>query len=199
VRQVIGPAVTRGLIWLLSAGSAGTAIPAQTPGVPAMVQVPAQALHRVVEDAMSWLGSPYRMGGSARNGIDCSGLVRAVYSSLGLSLPRTAAGQFQVGSPIGEADLRPGDLVFFKNTYKSGISHVGIYIGDGRFVHAAGRKRGVVVTALAQPYYRDRFIGGRRLVGGAPLWNRQVADLVPPETPAITADLVDADEAAGAR
>lgn len=194
MRRLIGPALTRGLIWLLSAGSAGTAIPAQTPGVPAMVQVPAQALHRVVEDALSWLGSPYRMGGSARNGIDCSGLVRAVYSSLGLSLPRTAAGQFGHGMPVGEADLRPGDLVFFENTYKSGISHVGIYIGDGKFVHAAGRKKGVVVTAFAQPYYRNRFIGARRLVGGEPVWARQVAALGPQE--ALVAAASHAEEAA---
>lgn len=198
---MIGPALTRSLIWLLSAGSAGTAIPAQTPGMPAMVQVPAQALHRVVEDARSWLGSPYRMGGSARNGIDCSGLVRAVYSSLGLSLPRTAAGQFRYGMPVGEADLRPGDLVFFENTYKPGISHVGIYIGDGKFVHAAGRKRGVVVTDFAQPYYRNRFIGARRLVGGEPVWSRQVAALEPREAPAAVdaVDAVDAEEAAGTR
>ncbi len=196
---MIGPALTRGLIWLLSAGSAGTAIPAQTPGMPAMVQVPAQALHRVVEDTLSWLGSPYRLGGSARNGIDCSGLVRAVYSSLGLSLPRTAAGQFQHGVPVGEAELRPGDLVFFENTYKSGISHVGIYIGDGRFVHAAGRRRGVVVTDFTRPYYRNRFIGARRLVGGATVWARQVADLSSPEAADAAPDALDAEEAAGTR
>ncbi|HVS00036.1 MAG TPA: C40 family peptidase [Thermoanaerobaculia bacterium] len=191
---MIGPALTRGLIWLLSVGSAGTAVPAQAPGVPAVVRFPAQALHAVVDNALGWLGSPYRMGGSARSGIDCSGLVRAVYGSLGVVLPRTAAGQFHQGVPVPDAELRPGDLVFFENTYKSGISHVGIYIGDGRFVHAAGRKRGVVVTAMAEPYFRSRFIGARRLLGGEPVRVRQVADL-DPEAPAP----MDADEAVGSR
>lgn len=195
-RVLIGPALTRGLIWLLSAGSAGTAVPAQAPGVPAMVRVPAQALHAVVDNALSWLGSPYRMGGSARSGIDCSGLVRAVYGSLGLVLPRTAAGQFQQGIPVADAELRPGDLVFFENTYKSGISHVGIYVGDGKFVHAAGRKRGVVVTPLAEPYYRSRFIGARRLLGGEPIRIRQVADLGPLDPAAAPqAEAVEVEEA----
>jgi cell wall-associated NlpC family hydrolase len=118
---------------------------------------------RLVEQAMTYLGTPYRRGGTSRRGLDCSGLVGAVYGEQGLEMPRTAAEQFGEGMAVGESDLRPGDLVFFRDTYKRGISHVGIYIGDGRFIHAAGRRRGVVVSELSRPYYHSRYAGARRL------------------------------------
>jgi cell wall-associated NlpC family hydrolase len=121
---------------------------------------------RLVEQAMTYLGTPYVRGGTSRRGLDCSGLVGAVYGEEGLGLPRTAAQQFAEGAPVAERDLRPGDLVFFRDTYKRGISHVGIYIGDGRFVHAAGRRRGVVVSELSSRYYRLRYAGARRLAVG---------------------------------
>jgi hypothetical protein len=118
---------------------------------------------RLVEQAMTYLGTPYVRGGTSRRGLDCSGLVGAVYGEEGLGLPRTAAEQFAEGVPVAERDLRPGDLVFFRDTYKRGISHVGIYIGDGHFVHAAGRRRGVVVSELSSRYYRLLYAGARRL------------------------------------
>jgi len=118
---------------------------------------------RLVEQAMTYLGTPYRSGGTSRRGLDCSGLVGAVYGEQGLDLPRTAVEQYREGAPIVESDLRPGDLVFFRDTYKRGISHVGIYLGDGRFIHAAGHRRGVVVSELSRPYYRSRYAGARRL------------------------------------
>jgi cell wall-associated NlpC family hydrolase len=117
---------------------------------------------RLVEQAMTYLGTPYRRGGTTRSGVDCSGLVGAVYGEQGLDLPRTAAQQFAEGVAVAASDLRPGDLVFFRNTYKRGISHVGIYIGDGRFLHAAGRRHGVIVSELSRPYYRLRYAGARR-------------------------------------
>jgi cell wall-associated NlpC family hydrolase len=116
----------------------------------------------LVGQAMTYLGTPYRMGGTSRRGLDCSGLVGAVYGEQGMDLPRTAAEQFHEGAPVAESDLRPGDLVFFHDTYKRGISHVGIYIGDGRFLHAAGRRHGVIVSELSRPYYHLRFAGARR-------------------------------------
>ncbi len=116
----------------------------------------------LVEQAMTYLGTPYRRGGTSRRGVDCSGLVGAVYAQQGLEMPRTAAEQFGEGVPVGESDLRPGDLVFFRDTYKRGISHVGIYLGDGRFIHAAGHRRGVVVSELSRPYYHLRYAGARR-------------------------------------
>lgn len=117
-----------------------------------------------VEQALALLGTPYRLGGTNRAGIDCSGLIGLVFRHEGFSLPRTAAEQFRIGSPVELAELRAGDLVFFANTYKRGISHVGLYIGDGKFVHAENRRRGVVITSLNDNYYRSRFAGGRRLI-----------------------------------
>ncbi len=123
---------------------------------------------RLVEQAMTYLGTPYRRGGTTRSGVDCSGLVGAVYGEQGLDLPRTAAQQFAEGPAVAATDLRPGDLVFFRDTYKRGISHVGIYIGDGRFLHAAGRRHGVIVSELSRPYYRIRYAGARRPAAVAP-------------------------------
>jgi cell wall-associated NlpC family hydrolase len=80
-----------------------------------------------------------------------------------VSAPRTAAGLFRAGQPVRRDRLRPGDLVFFRNTYKPGISHVGIYLGDGDFIHASGAKGKVTVTSLAEPFYDSRYAGARRL------------------------------------
>lgn len=123
---------------------------------------------RLVEQAMTYLGTPYRRGGTTRRGVDCSGLVGAVYGEQGLDLPRTAAQQFAEGVAVAATDLRPGDLVFFRDTYKRGISHVGIYIGDGRFLHAAGRRHGVILSELSRPYYHLRYAGARRPAAAAP-------------------------------
>jgi cell wall-associated NlpC family hydrolase len=120
-------------------------------------------LKQLVEQTWTFLGTPYRRGGTSRHGLDCSGLVGAVYGEQGLELPRTAAEQFSQGTPVADGDLRPGDLVFFRDTYKRGISHVGIFVGDGRFIHAAGRRQGVIVSELARPYFRSRYAGARRL------------------------------------
>ncbi|HVT57146.1 MAG TPA: C40 family peptidase [Thermoanaerobaculia bacterium] len=117
----------------------------------------------LVEQAMSFLGTPYRHGGASRHGVDCSGLIGMVFGQQGVGLPRTAAQQFAEGVAVAPEKLLPGDLVFFRETYKRGISHVGIYIGDGRFLHAAGRRFGVIVSALDKPYYKRRYAGARRV------------------------------------
>jgi cell wall-associated NlpC family hydrolase len=141
---------------------------------------------RLVEQAMTYLGTPYRRGGTTRRGVDCSGLVGAVYGEQGLDMPRTAAQQFAEGVPVAASDLRPGDLVFFRDTYKRGISHVGIYIGDGRFLHAAGHRHGVIVSDLSRPYYRSRYAGARR-PAAAP--DPAIADFQAAQTAQPTADL----------
>jgi cell wall-associated NlpC family hydrolase len=161
----------------------------------------------LVEQAMSYLGTPYRRGGSSRSGVDCSGLVGAVYGQAGLALPRTAAEQFAKGEKVADNDLRPGDLVFFHNTYKHGISHVGIFIGNGRFIHAAGRRDGVIVSDLARPYYRARFAGARRVaprvaaLGGAAVPGPTAADRgeggEPVDPPAVTEPAIAAAPSAG--
>ena len=133
---------------------------AQEPPAPAAAQPP----KGMVERALSWIGVRYQFGGEdEKKGFDCAGLVRRAFSSI-TKLPRTAASQFREGLFVKREELQPGDLVFFKNTYKRGISHVGIYIGEGRFVHAASSRRAVVVDRLDATYYRTRFAGGRRVV-----------------------------------
>jgi cell wall-associated NlpC family hydrolase len=124
---------------------------------------PQQQRPGMVERALGWLGVKYRFGGQdEKRGFDCAGLVRRVFSTV-TDLPRTAAAQFRQGCIVQRNELQPGDLVFFRDTYKRGISHVGIYIGDGEFVHAASRRRAVTVDRLDSPYFDKRFAGGRRV------------------------------------
>ena len=114
--------------------------------------------------ALSYRGLPYRFGGqSSRSGFDCSGLVQTVCAKWGIYLPRAANAQFSKGKRVLPQDLQPGDLVFFSDTYKHGLSHVGIYIGDGKFLHAATREKGVIVSDLSEAYHRKHYCGAIRL------------------------------------
>ena len=117
---------------------------------------------RVTHTALRYVGVPYVWGGTSFNGVDCSGFVQAVFEHNGISLPRTADSQFEVGSHVKMADLQPGDVVFFE-TYTYGASHVGIYLGNGRFVHASSSD-GVRVDALSEDYYSSRYLGARRFI-----------------------------------
>jgi cell wall-associated NlpC family hydrolase len=112
--------------------------------------------------ALRYLGVPYVWGGESFYGVDCSGFVQAVFRHNGIELPRTADAQFEVGRRVLETDLRPGDLVFFQ-TYTEGASHVGIYLGGGRFVHASA-SNGVRIDSLSDGYYATRYLGARREV-----------------------------------
>lgn len=142
---------------------------ADEPEAPPLLQAQAAPEPGMVERALSWIGVRYRFGGqNEERGFDCAGLVRRAFSTA-IDLPRTAAAQFREGCVVEREDLQPGDLVFFKNTYKRGISHVGIYIGDGRFVHAASSRRSVVVDRLDTTYYRTRFAGARRILSAGAL------------------------------
>ncbi len=93
--------------------------------------------------------------------MDCSGFVRAVYNLCGVNIPRSSRDQFKVGDSVGREDLRDGDLVFFGSSEGS-ISHVGIYVGNGRFVHAPRRGDEIKTTLLDDPFFAKRFIGARR-------------------------------------
>jgi len=120
----------------------------------------------VVQAAYSFRGTRYVFGGTSRSGFDCSSFVRYILSRAdGVDLPRTAEEQYYHGAPVDREDLRPGDLVFFKNTYKHGISHVGIYTGDGKFVHAANSHKGVREDSLDEKYYAEHYAGARRVIG----------------------------------
>jgi murein DD-endopeptidase len=111
--------------------------------------------------AMAQVGAPYRYGGATpAQGFDCSGLVAYVFGEEGIAVPRTAAQQFAVARPVRERDLRPGDLVFFRLAGPGGeVSHVGIYTGQRRFVHAPQAGRRVSEATLDDEFYRDRLAG----------------------------------------
>lgn len=118
----------------------------------------------LAQTALAYRGAPYRFGGrSAQTGFDCSSLVQAVCAKWGIYVPRAAQAQATAGTPVAAKDLQPGDLVFFKNTYKAGISHVGIYIGERKFLHAASAKKGVMISSLDDAYHRNHYYGARRL------------------------------------
>lgn len=112
--------------------------------------------------AYGFLGTRYRFGGSSRSGLDCSSFVQQVFRELEVSLPRTAREQFEIGNEVATGDLQKGDLVFFR-TYASYPSHVGIYLGNSKMIHASSRDRRVVISTMNTPYYRARFIGAKRI------------------------------------
>lgn len=118
---------------------------------------------KAVENALRLRGSRYRYGGTSRGGFDCSGFTRYVYARLGIALPHSSAAQFQCGRPVSRRELRPGDLVFFGRGGRY-VGHVGIYIGNNRFVHAANPSRGVTVDSLSGHYGR-KYRGARRIRG----------------------------------
>jgi hypothetical protein len=120
----------------------------------------------LVTTAVGFLGVPYRRGGnSAESGFDCSGLVKALYDqTLGYVLPRRAEEQAAATEKIDQNDLKPGDLVFF-NTMRRAFSHVGIYIGDGKFIHAPRTGASVRIESLDGSYWKRRFNGARRVLG----------------------------------
>jgi cell wall-associated NlpC family hydrolase len=123
----------------------------------------------LVVNAMGFLGVPYRRGGtSGDTGFDCSGFVRAMYEqTVGLVLPRRANEQAAATQTIDKKDLQPGDLVFF-NTMKQAFSHVGIYVGEGKFIHSPKPGAQVRVEDMGQSYWQQRFNGARRVLGMAP-------------------------------
>jgi cell wall-associated NlpC family hydrolase len=146
----------------------GLWIATHTAGAPPSLLGSLSSAERIVEleaqltsTALRYIGVPYAWGGESFDGVDCSGFVQAVFRHNGIELPRTADAQFDVGRRVfGQVNLRPGDLVFFE-TYTEGASHVGIYLGGGRFVHASA-SNGVRIDSLSDDYYASRYLGARR-------------------------------------
>ena len=119
---------------------------------------------KIVAKAKQYLGTPYVWGGADPDGFDCSGFVYYVYNSLGYNLPRTQAKMYAQGNPVAKKDLQPGDVVFFQNTYKEGISHCGIYVGDGKFIHSSSSGDCVKISSLGSNYYTEHYYGAARFV-----------------------------------
>jgi murein DD-endopeptidase len=143
------------LVLLLLAGLAGCA---STPPEAAALPV----VHRpVLAVAKSELGTPYRYGGSTPRGFDCSGLVYYVYYKAGIRVPRSTTAQYRHARPVALKNLQPGDLVFFRIAHRS-VSHVGIYAGNARFIHAPARGRVVSYDSLNDPYWKKRLVTAGR-------------------------------------
>lgn len=108
------------------------------------------------------IGVAYKTGGTSTAGFDCSGFTKYVFKNVGLTLPRTSKAQYSVGTAVSKSNLRSGDLVFF-NTLGNGVSHVGIYVGNGKFAQSSS-SRGVTITSLSQAYWANRYVGAKRVM-----------------------------------
>lgn len=118
---------------------------------------------QLVETAKQYLGTPYVWGGSSPNGFDCSGFVQYVARQCGFKIGRTVSQQWPYGTEVSKDNLQPGDIVFFAGTYTSGLSHVGIYVGDGKFIHSPSSGDVVKITSMETSYYTSHYYGARRL------------------------------------
>ncbi|MFP7296494.1 LysM peptidoglycan-binding domain-containing protein [Neobacillus niacini] len=136
-----------GQVLKVSSGAAATPAPISTVSKAQMV----------ITEAKKYIGTPYQWGGNSPAGFDCSGFSKYVFEKVGISLPRTAATQFSSLKAV--TNPSPGDLVFF-TTYAPGPSHLGIYIGDNKFIHA-GTSTGVTITDMSNPYWKPRYLGAR--------------------------------------
>ena len=139
----------------------------ESPPKVSLIDRAADTAQTVLDQAVQLLGTPYRWGGDGNNtralGFDCSGFVTHVFqTSLGLTLPRTAKAMSRIGEKIAKPDLQPGDLVFF-NTMRRAFSHVGIYLGNDRFIHAPRSGEEVRIDNLYDTYWLRRFNGARRI------------------------------------
>ncbi|MDU7114545.1 MAG: C40 family peptidase [Peptoniphilus harei] len=119
---------------------------------------------KVINSAENKLGSTYVYGDTGKDGYDCSGLVYSIYNNeLGISIPRSSVSQSTFGKQVSKSDLQEGDLVFF-NTVGNGVSHVGIYVGDGKFIHASSGQGKVMTSSLDEGYYQERYVNATRVL-----------------------------------
>jgi lipoprotein Spr len=117
---------------------------------------------KLASAARHFLGLPYRWGGMSERGMDCSGFAKALFAKLNIELPRTSREQFRSGENVAVENLQAGDLIFFSSDGMT-PNHVGLYIGDNRFVHAERKAGRVIMTDLNQPWYVKHFLGARRV------------------------------------
>lgn len=120
---------------------------------------------KVVKEAQKHKGAKYRWGGESPKGFDCSGFTWYVYDmAVNMEIGRTVKDQYKKGKSVGNGSWKAGDLVFFKNTFERGLSHNGIYVSNGKFIHAENEDTGVVISTLESGYYKDHYAGARRLL-----------------------------------
>jgi cell wall-associated NlpC family hydrolase len=161
------------LIGLSLSACAGAPLPREATARPGLdyeglMAVPARPVSdlrkRVIETATALLGTPYQFGGTTPKGFDCTGYIAYVFrKTAGLSLPRRSIEQIQSGEPLPPTRLQPADLVYFRIDRKTDL-HLGIYLGDGRFIHAPSSGGVVNVQSLGMEYWRTRFLGARRIL-----------------------------------
>ncbi|MDP4161225.1 MAG: C40 family peptidase [Bacillota bacterium] len=119
-------------------------------------------VHRVIVKSESYIGTRYVFGGTSYRGIDCSSLTKNAYKAAGINLPRTSKSQYNVGTYVSAGRLAPGDLVFFSLNGHRSITHVGIYVGNGKFVNATSHK-GVTISKFSS-YWRKAYVGAKRVI-----------------------------------
>lgn len=120
---------------------------------------------KVVRVAKKYKGNRYKMGGASPKGFDCSGFTWFVFDkAVGKEIGRTVKDQYRHGKKVKKQKWKAGDIVFFKNTYERGLSHCGIYMGGGDFIHAENERTGVVISNLKSGYYKEHYAGARRIV-----------------------------------
>jgi cell wall-associated NlpC family hydrolase len=150
------------LAWGLMLQGCSSAPASSSPRLASAVAPAPSVGNEIAMRAISLLGAPYKWGGSGPSNFDCSGLVRYVHDQLGITTPRTAAEQFSAAKPVGVKRLSPGDLLFFRIKGRR-VSHVAIYTGEGRFIHAPQTGRPVELRTLDDEYYAPRLAGAGRL------------------------------------
>ena len=153
----------RGVLTAVVLGALGAACSSQPPVSAETVSVAARAASvgdRAAAIALNQIGTPYRYGGSSPSGFDCSGLVQYSYARAGMPLPRTTKALWNTAAPVDSRRLQPGDLLFFEISGK--MSHVGLYLGKGRFVHAPSSGKVVRVESLHSDYYSRAFLRAGR-------------------------------------
>jgi cell wall-associated NlpC family hydrolase len=123
---------------------------------------PVEPNHTLIEIAEGLRGKPYRYGGGTPKGFDCSGFVHYAYSKAGLSIPRTTGEQYRIAQRLSISEARPGDLLFFRINSRK-LKHVGLYMGNRRFIHASTSKRRIAEASLDDPYWDKRLLGVGRI------------------------------------
>lgn len=150
---------------LLTGCSSSAETTSRPPPSPERSWTPAEAESRLRAAAARWDNTPHQMGGTSQRGVDCSGLVQSIFAhEFRVGVPRTTEQQVRTGRSVPRAQLRPGDLVFFRPEWKK--RHVGIYLSDGEFLHASSSS-GVTVSNLRRAYWTERWWQGRRLLSMA--------------------------------